>query len=268
MRGTGPMSFAVMTARTPAMASAAAASTAATWPCATGLRRMAACSMLTRFKSPTNWPRPRSKRASSIRSTGLPIHRFVPIMVCQPPGRQRALRALLRRSRYSWCCGTSCQTRAAREWLLGRARADDIGDHQEQVGVAGLLAGCGQHSVDLPTVMCLVVEEVGHQQPQRCADLAVGSPAEPGEVLGEPCVVDLVRPTRDTGIGLFALRTEHGEILDHAGPLLDRSTRPGPGVETRRAAASARDLTGVPRHHKAGGSFRRCIRPSCGCSPG
>src|SRR6516162_3742104 len=193
MRGTGPMSFAVMTARTPAMASAAAASTAATWPCATGLRRMAACSMLTRFKSPTNWPRPRSKRASSIRSTGLPIHRFVPIMVCQPPGRQRALRALLRRSRYSWCCGTSCQTRAAREWLLGRARADDIGDHQEQVGVAGLLAGCGQHSVDLPTVMCLVVEEVGHQQPQRCADLAVGSPAEPGEVLGEPCVVDLVR---------------------------------------------------------------------------
>ena len=73
MRGTAPMSFAVMTARTPGMASAALASTAATRPCATGLRRIAACSMPSRFKSPTNWPRPRRKRRSSIRSTGLPI---------------------------------------------------------------------------------------------------------------------------------------------------------------------------------------------------
>jgi hypothetical protein len=40
-RGTAPMSFAVMTARTPATASAALASMAATRPCATGLRRMA-----------------------------------------------------------------------------------------------------------------------------------------------------------------------------------------------------------------------------------
>src|SRR6516165_5191353 len=191
MRGTGPISFAVMMARTPAMAIAAVPSTAVTRPCATGLRKMAACSMLSRSKSPTNWPRPRRKRASSIRSTGLPIYRFVPIIACHPSHRQRALRALLRRWGYSWCCGTSCQTRAARRVVARPDYGRRSGDHQEQVGVAGLLAGCGQHSVDLPTMMCLVVEEVGHQQPQRCADLAIGSPAEPGEVLGEPCAVDL-----------------------------------------------------------------------------
>ena len=33
------------------------------------------------------------------------------------------------------------------EWLLGRVTADDLGDHQEQVGVVGLLAGRGEHRV-------------------------------------------------------------------------------------------------------------------------
>src|SRR6516162_1844298 len=117
MRGTAPRSFAVMTARTPGIASAALASTEATRPWAMGLRRMAACSMPSRFKSPTNWPRPRRNRGSSIRSTGLPIYRFVPIMACRPCDRRRALRAPLRRSGYSPCSGTNA----------GEGRADTVG---------------------------------------------------------------------------------------------------------------------------------------------
>lgn len=42
--------------------------------------------------------------------------------------------------------------------------ADDFGDQQEQIGVASLLPGGGQHRVGLAAMMGLVVEEMGDQQ--------------------------------------------------------------------------------------------------------
>src|SRR5690348_11562715 len=77
MRGTVPISAAVITACTPGSARAAAGSTLRMRPCATLLRRIAACSMPSSATSPTNSPRPRRKRRSSMRGTGLPISRLV-----------------------------------------------------------------------------------------------------------------------------------------------------------------------------------------------
>ena len=65
--------------------------------------------------------------------------------------------------------------------------------------------------MDLPAMVRLVVEEVGYQEPQRCRHLAIGGTAEPGEVFGEPSIVDLRGPTRDVRIGPFI----RGELLEH-----------------------------------------------------
>src|SRR3954466_7142157 len=46
-------------------------------PCATELRRITACGRSARARSSTNWPRPRRKRKSSMRSTGLPTKALV-----------------------------------------------------------------------------------------------------------------------------------------------------------------------------------------------
>ena len=64
---------AVITARTPGSANAAAVSRLRMRPCATALRTTAACSKPLRFRSSIYWPRPLRKRRSSIRSTGVPI---------------------------------------------------------------------------------------------------------------------------------------------------------------------------------------------------
>src|SRR5215472_5697738 len=74
--GTVPISDAVITARTPPIASAGVASIARMRACATGLRRIAACSRPSRVRSATYCPRPRRKRRSSIRRTGLPMYRL------------------------------------------------------------------------------------------------------------------------------------------------------------------------------------------------
>src|SRR6516162_3668678 len=91
----------------------------------------------------------------------------------------------------------------------------------------------------LPAVMGLVVEEMRHQQPLFGGYLAIGRTAEPGQILGEPGVVDLVGPARDGGIGLIALGPERREILDHAGALLDRGGWPFPAVKARHPALVA-----------------------------
>src|SRR5262245_16086645 len=39
-----------------------------------------------------------------------------------------------------------------------------VSHHQKQIGVAGLLAACGHHGVNLAAVMGLVIEEVRHQE--------------------------------------------------------------------------------------------------------
>src|SRR5436190_11374586 len=72
-----PRSAAVMTACTPARERAAPASIERMRPCATALRRITACRRLSRARSSTNWPRPRRKRRSSMRSTGLPTKALV-----------------------------------------------------------------------------------------------------------------------------------------------------------------------------------------------
>src|SRR5437588_9018874 len=46
-------------------------------PCATGLRRMTACSKPSKARSSTYCPRPRRKRMSSMRSIGLPMSALV-----------------------------------------------------------------------------------------------------------------------------------------------------------------------------------------------
>src|SRR5262249_54823020 len=73
MTGTSPMSAAVITASRPGCARAALTSIERMRPCATGLRRITACRTRASDISSTNWPRPRRKRRSSSRSTGLPI---------------------------------------------------------------------------------------------------------------------------------------------------------------------------------------------------
>src|SRR6516165_7842426 len=61
--------------------------------------------------------------------------------------------------------GCPCRRLAFAEGRAELSAADDRGDQQEQVGVVGLLAGGGQHRMDLSTMMGLMVEEVGHQEP-------------------------------------------------------------------------------------------------------
>src|SRR5258708_7451865 len=72
-----PISAAVITACTPGRASAALTSIARMRPWATVLRRITACRRSSRARSSTNWPRPRRKRKSSMRSTGLPTKALV-----------------------------------------------------------------------------------------------------------------------------------------------------------------------------------------------
>src|SRR5260370_19929532 len=59
----------------------------------------------------------------------------------------------------------------------------DLRDQQEEVGVAGFLAGGGQHRMHLSAMMRLGIEEMSHQQLMWGADLAVCGAAEPSQVL-------------------------------------------------------------------------------------
>src|SRR5712671_1914951 len=88
MSGTAPMSDAVITARTPGRARAADASMPRIRPWANELRNTTACSMPSTARSPTYSPRPRRKRRSSIRSTGLPTSRLV-VRACSITGSFR-----------------------------------------------------------------------------------------------------------------------------------------------------------------------------------
>ena len=77
-----------------------------------------------------------------------------------------------------------------------RSLANDLRDEQEQVGIAGLLAGGGQHRMRLSAVMGLVIEEMRHQQPLLGGYLAIGGAAKPSQVVGKPCVIDFGRPRK------------------------------------------------------------------------
>src|SRR5207302_8227162 len=85
----------------------------------------------------------------------------------------------------------------------------------------------------LPAMVGLVIEKMRYQQPLVGSYLAVGRAAEPGQILGQPGVVDLRRPARDAGVGLVALGAELGKVLDHPGALLDWRGRLGPVVKAR-----------------------------------
>ena len=50
---------------------------------------------------------------------------------------------------------------------------DDGSNHQKQVGVAGLLAGGGDHGVRLAAMMCLMIEEMRNQETAGLAHLSV-----------------------------------------------------------------------------------------------
>src|SRR5262252_8670043 len=100
-------------------------------------------------------------------------------------------------------------------------------NYQKQIGVAGLLAGGGDHRVRLAAMMRLVIEEMRDQEAARQAQVLLRRLAEPGQVAGEPCVVDAFRPGRDPGIGLDPETAQLGKILDHAGAVLHGNGRPG-----------------------------------------
>src|SRR3990167_8602483 len=70
---SGTRSFPVMTASTPFTASALLVSMPLMWACAYGLRTMSRWSMPGSFTSSTYLPRPRMKRASSLRLTLWPM---------------------------------------------------------------------------------------------------------------------------------------------------------------------------------------------------
>ena len=57
--------------------------------------------------------------------------------------------------------------------LFVNCSGNHLRDDQEQIGVAGLLAGGGQQRVRLAAVMRLMVEEMGDEEPLRRADLAL-----------------------------------------------------------------------------------------------
>ena len=94
MRGTAPMSFAVITARTPAIASAALASTEATRPWAMGLR---------------GWPHAACPRASNRQRTGRGRAETVGPRSAQPGCRY---------------------TGSSRSWLVGLAIGDARFEHR------------------------------------------------------------------------------------------------------------------------------------------
>src|SRR5258705_7792945 len=73
---------------------------------------------------------------------------------------------------------------------------------QRQVGVAGLLAGGGDHRVRLAAMMRLVIEKMGNQNAARCAHLASDRYAEPRLIVLQPTVGDACRPVGDAGVGL------------------------------------------------------------------
>lgn len=54
---------------------------------------------------------------------------------------------------------------------LARVLLDNSRRHQEEVGVAGLLASRSQQCVDLAAVVGLVIEEVGDRRRERLRDV-------------------------------------------------------------------------------------------------
>src|SRR6516164_4293646 len=130
----------------------------------------------------------KASRAARPPAWFAPKPRFLPptarrSSITRPDASSRAERTSRRRHA---CSGCPCRRLVFAEGRAELSAADDRGDQREQVGVVGLLAGGGQHRMDLPAVMGLVVEEMGDQKPQRSTHLAIGRTAEPGEVLGEP----------------------------------------------------------------------------------
>src|SRR4051794_21179010 len=102
MVGMAPISAAVITACTPGRAPPAEVSIARIRPCATELRKIAACSRQAGARSSTYWPRPRTSRRSSMRSIGLPMKalaagfaKSIQAMLSQPHPGELPLRQLL-----------------------------------------------------------------------------------------------------------------------------------------------------------------------------
>src|SRR5882762_9641172 len=67
----------------------------------------------------------------------------------------------------------------ARPGKLGNRSRKHLRDDQEQIGVAGLLPGGGQQGMRLATMMGLVIEEMGDEEPLRSGDLALRGTTEP-----------------------------------------------------------------------------------------
>src|SRR5690348_8415287 len=114
MRGTTPISAAVITACTPGRARAAAVSMLRMRPWATLLRRIAACNTPAGARSPTYCPRPRRKRKSSMRGIGLPMGRLVGRACCiigsfrvEPDAGELPLRQFLHRVAHAFAAETT-----------------------------------------------------------------------------------------------------------------------------------------------------------------
>src|SRR5689334_9357840 len=67
-------------------------------------------------------------------------------------------------------------------------------DHQEQVGVAGILTVRGKQRVRLAAMMRLVIEEVHHERALLSPHLHPRRAAEPHQIIGQPGIVHAIGP--------------------------------------------------------------------------
>src|SRR5262249_6741853 len=139
-------------------------------PCATALRRIAACSRSLRVRSSTYWPRPRRKRRSSKRSTGLPTNRLVGFMRSPrfPDAVQRVSGAPQIRDPG---CLSYCRTgvpRLQREHVAAPSRVEDA--RERAFGVA-LRAG-KDWSASCVTALALLVRRTGIEHGLDDGDVA------------------------------------------------------------------------------------------------
>src|SRR5579862_3667525 len=137
-----------------------------------------------------------------------------------------------------WRRTTICRVMSSPRYC-GLSLPDRLRHDQEQVGVVGLFAGSGDQRMRLAAVVRLVVEEVGHQEALRSADLAAGGAAEPGQIPVEPSLIHLARPARDVAVGLVARGAQFLPTLDKMVALLDRRCRARPVVEAAHPLAVA-----------------------------
>src|SRR5215469_2947959 len=184
----------VNTASTRGWASAATVSIAVILACGTGLRRIAPYSMPGSWMSSTNMPRPRMKRASSLRGTG-PYAPLASALISLPPSRAlRWLReaGLRRRDTAGAAFGPAPAASSGPPGFRTMAPATVAAmmlrcplDRPHDVLVAGAPADlAGQRLPDLPggRIRVLVEQPAGGQHHARRAEPAL-EPVAPGEPL-------------------------------------------------------------------------------------